>query len=198
MKIFRKLEYGAAAVVLACAAFLLVGNPAASTVASVGNELAAAAPVSEIEGYRNWTKANSEPVQMAPVVAKLCFIQKAPSGVEIYGDSNPHQEKFITVYVNDAGRRAMLSQKRPKFPVGSVIVKEKLPAIDSQSPELLTVMIKQRKGFNPAGGDWEYMVLDGTGTKIEGRGRLENCQACHLANQKTDYVFRSYLDREVE
>ncbi len=122
----------------------------------------------------------------------------SPSGVDIYGKRNPHQDKFITVYVNDAGRRAMLSQKKPKFPVGSVIVKEKLPAVDSQSPELLTVMIKQRKGFNPAGGDWEYMVLDGTGTKIEGRGRLENCQACHLANQKTDYVFRSYLDREVE
>jgi len=38
-------------------------------------------------------------------------------------------------------------------------------------------------------------VVDGTGAKIEGRGDLQNCQACHFANKETDYVFRTYFVR---
>lgn len=200
-KDFRKLKTALAAGVLACAlALFLVNHLAAGALVPVradGKSPAGGEPVKEVAGYKSWTKANAEPVLMAPQVAQLCIIWRAPDGEEIYGKRNPHYKKFITVYVNDAGREAMLGQKEPKFPAGSVIVKEKLSARDSQSPELLTVMIKQQKGFNPANGDWEYMVVDGTGTKIEGRGRLENCQACHLANQDTDYVFRTYLSGEV-
>jgi hypothetical protein len=151
----------------------------------------------EIEGYRNWTKVNPGPRLMPRPVATACSIWLSNNGIQIDGQGNPHRDKFLTVYVNDIGRRAMLSQKKPNFPEGSVIVKEKLAAKDSQMPELLTVMIKQKQGFNPASGDWEYMVLDGTGTKIEGRGNLQNCQSCHLANQKTDYIFRTYLPDEV-
>ncbi|HYG80569.1 MAG TPA: cytochrome P460 family protein [Pyrinomonadaceae bacterium] len=190
-----------AASCVAGALVLLIGRLTTSAVAPATahkNSPAAARPADEVAGYKNWAKVNAEPVLMAPKVAILCVRMMSPSGVDVNGPRNPHTDKFITVYVNDTGRRAMLNQKRPKFPVGSVIVKEKLPAKDSQSPELLTVMVKQRKGFNPKNGDWEYMVVDGTGTKIEERGRLENCQGCHLATPETDYVFRSYLSAEVE
>ena len=198
-KNFRKLKIAVAAGALACALALLVNQLAANALVPARADEkshAGGEPVKEIAGYKGWTKANAEPVLMAPMVAQLCVFLRAPNGAAIYGKHNPHHEKYITVYVNEVGQKAMLSQKKPKFPAGSVIVKEKLSAKDSQSPELLTVMIKQEKGFNPANGDWEYMVVDGTGTKIEGRGRLENCQSCHLANQKTDYVFRSYLSNE--
>lgn len=90
----------------------------------------------------------------------------------------------------------MLEQYTPAFPQGSVIVKERLSDQKSETPELMTVMIKQKKGFDPAGGDWEYMVTDGTGTRIEGRGKLANCQVCHIARPENDYIFRSYLDPE--
>ncbi len=153
--------------------------------------------VKEIEGYRNWTKVNPVPQLMPRPVAAACTIWLSNNGIRIDGQGNPHRDKFLTVYVNDIGRRAMLSQKKPDFPEGSVIVKEKLAAKDSQTPELLTVMIKQKQGFNPASGDWEYMVVDGTGAKVEGRGNLQNCQSCHLANKKTDYIFRTYLPYEV-
>ena len=149
--------------------------------------------VAEIEGYKSWTKVNSTPQLMPERVAISCSLWLSPKRVVVDGETNPHRDKYFTVYVNDIGRRAMLEQKNPKFPEGSVIVKEKLPDETSQTPELLTVMIKQKKGFNPESGDWEYMVVDGTGTKIEGRGNLQNCQACHFANEKTDYIFRTYL-----
>ncbi len=90
----------------------------------------------------------------------------------------------------------MMNEKIPKFPEGSVIVKEKSLSENSSSLELLTVMIKQKKGFNATTGDWEYMVVNGAGTKVEGRGNLENCQSCHILNKQTDYVFRSYLPEE--
>ena len=59
-------------------------------------------------------------------------------------------------------------------------------------------MIKREPGFNPKSGDWEYLVFDGSGSKVEARGKLENCQACHAAKSETDYVFRSYLPHDVQ
>lgn len=189
------------AVGLVCALAFLINHLATGVPTSARdneNNPVARTQVKEIEGYKNWTKVNSTPQLMPKRVATDCTLWTAGKGVIINGEGNPHRDKYFTVYVNEVGRRAMLGQKKPKFPEGSVIVKEKLPAQDSQTPELLTVMIKQKQGFNPASGDWEYMVVDGTGTKMEGRGNLQNCQSCHVGYQKNDYVFRTYLPYEVE
>jgi hypothetical protein len=148
-----------------------------------------------IAGYRQWTRVNPVPVvqasrisfQCAPVTAQQTQMESA----------NPHTNKFITVYVNDIGRRAMMVEKVPHFPVGSVIVKEKLPAKDSFEPELLTVMRKREAGYDPEKGDWEYMAVDGSGKTVQARGKLEKCQACHLLEKATDYVSRNYLPTEV-
>ena len=153
---------------------------------------AAGEPVKEIAGYRSWTKVNREPELMLSATAALC----APVRPPVANGTDPHSDKYITVYVNEIGRQAMLEQLRPKFPEGSVIVKEKLSDKTSQTPELMTVMIKRGKGFNPASGDWEYMVVDGSGTKVLAQGKLENCEACHSGKPGTDYVFRSYLSNE--
>jgi hypothetical protein len=151
-------------------------------------------PVKEITGYRGWTKVNTEPQLMPDQTALLC----APATQALStAAQNPHRNKYITVYVNELGRKAMLEQKSPAFPEGSVIVKEKLPEKSSQTPELMTVMIKRGKGFNPTSGDWEYMVVDGPGTKVLSRGKLDNCQSCHIGRPGTDYVFRTYLPGEV-
>ena len=108
-------------------------------------------------------------------------------------EGNPHRDKFVTVYVNDAGRSAMMEKKRPRFPEGTLIVKEKLLARDASEPELLTVMLKHARGYDPEGGDWEYLVLDGRGQQVRARGKLETCRACHQAYPDTDFVARSYL-----
>jgi hypothetical protein len=153
--------------------------------------------VKAIAGYRNWTRVNRQPQVMQQKTAILCGIWRAPSGAKVYGETNPHHRKYITVYVNEPGRKAMIEQLNPKFPEGSVIVKEKLSEPSSQTPELLTVMIKREKGFNPDSGDWEYAVFDGTGTKLESRGKLGNCQGCHVTLPNSDYIFRTYLPDDV-
>jgi hypothetical protein len=165
-----------------------LARSAAQPVPRVGDQ------VKEIAGYRSWSKVNNEPQLMPRITATLC----APvTDTRADDPQNPHRNKYVTVYVNDIGRQAMLEQVKPRFPTGSVIVKEKLPDKASQAPELLTVIIKRGKGFNPTSGDWEYMVVDGTGTNVSAQGKLENCQSCHIARPGTDYVFRTYLPDEV-
>jgi hypothetical protein len=200
VKSFEKCKTAIVTICLVVALAFLVNHLAISATTFVHdnkNNLPAVNQVKEIEGYKDWTKVNSVPQLMPKAVATACALWLSPGHVVINGESNPHRDRYFTVYVNSVGRSAMLNQKNPKFPEGAVIVKEKLSARDSQTPELLTVMIKQKKGFNPASGDWEYMVVDGTGTKVGGRGNMQNCQSCHLANQKTDYIFRTYLSNEV-
>ena len=155
------------------------------------------ASAKEIAGYRNWTRVNPQPVLMAAASAFSCQapIQPIPHPP---GVNNPHADKFITVYVNDLGKKAMMEMRKPDFPKGSVIVKEKLMTQSGIEPELLTVMIKREKGFNPETGDWEYMVTDWTGTTVQARGKLENCQACHSARPESDYIFRTYLPYAVK
>jgi hypothetical protein len=169
---------------------LLVGIAAlATSIASI--RPATGNSVKEIAGYRDWFKVNRTPEVMQARTAQDCA---APTALNpAYGPTNPHHNKYITVYVNEVGRTAMMEQENPSFPEGSVIVKEKLPDKSSQTPELLTVMIKRAKGFNNENGDWEFMVTDGSGTKVEAQGKLEKCQACHQAKGQKDFVFRTYL-----
>lgn len=58
---------------------------------------------------------------------------------------------------------------------------------------MLTVMHKREKGYDPAGGDWEFLVLDGAGKQVEAQGRLKTCLSCHAQWKATDYVSRAYL-----
>ena len=149
-----------------------------------------------VAGYRGWTRVNPEPAVFHSRIAIQCF-SPSPEQRRLEYEKNPHRDKFVTVYVNDAGRRAMLEEKSPRFPVGSLVVKEKLPARDSSEPELLTAMYKREAGYDPEGGDWEYMVLDGRGREVQARGKLESCRACHQAAADTDFVSRAYLPSDL-
>lgn len=73
-----------------------------------------------------------------------------------------------------------------------MIVREKLET-EAGSPELLTAMIKRKKGFNPAANDWEFLVVSGDATKITKREKTGACQSCHQSVSAKDFVFDSYL-----
>ncbi len=148
----------------------------------------------EVAGYKDWTKVNEKPEYMAPRVSAMCAM---PTQAQIDDESkNPHINKFINVYVNAIGKDEMLTKKNPQFPVGTVVVKEKLAAPESETPELLTVMIKREKGFNPEVGDWEFMTLNGAATEVTAKGKLESCGSCHLGYKQNDFITRTYLPEE--
>jgi hypothetical protein len=139
-----------------------------------------------IVGYRNWHKVNSQPFLMSPAASALC-ISVAPQLAQ-----GPHESKYISVYVNSKGKDAMLQKISPKFPEGSVIVKEKLPKFKSSKVELLTVMVKRNHGFDVRHGDWEYFTANGEGAETS-QENVAKCQSCHESKKSTDYVFRSYV-----
>ena len=140
--------------------------------------------------YRQWTLVNPTPQLMEPASAISC--------VAVTTDRNPHFNKYVSVFVNSVGREAMMTQLNPRFPVGSMIVKEKLDKADSTTPELLTAMIKREPGYNPEAGDWEFLTLDGAASKIVERGKLGRCSGCHKPYQSSDFVTRTYLPETVK
>lgn len=74
------------------------------------------------------------------------------------------------------------------FPEGSVFVRAKLRT-EGGTPELLAAMIKRKKGFNPAGNDWEFLTTNGSATKIKKREKTGACQRCHGSARIKDFVF---------
>ena len=99
-----------------------------------------------------------------------------------------HDSTFGVVYANDLAREALSNDGRTKFPVGSIIVREKLARADATQPELVAVMIKRAPGFNPAGGDWEFITADGTLTKVRERQKKGSCLNCHSSQADRDFV----------
>jgi hypothetical protein len=93
------------------------------------------------------------------------------------------------VYVNELAAQVIAAGKSGKFPVGSIIVREKLAKADEKGPELVVVMIKREPGFNPAGGDWLFLTADGTLAKIRERQKKGSCLACHKSERDNDFVF---------
>lgn len=60
---------------------------------------------------------------------------------------------------------------------------------NSAKPQVLSVMIKREKGFNPEGGDWSFLVIDGAATKVKQRKKKGQCLECHQGASARDFVF---------
>lgn len=129
-------------------------------------------------------------MNVAPKPAKFPVQVKTPGHEDIYG----------SVYVNPIGHPMFISERPTEFPEGSVIVREKISGKQPLTPELVTpellvVMVKRGKSFNPASNDWEYLVMDGAGSSVMSRGKLDSCNACHSQKKETDFVFRHSLPK---
>ena len=162
---------------------------AAAAVAPRGS--AGGRAVKMFSDHRKWTRVNPQRVQMDAYTAALC---RAPMPAETgVGSFGPHAGKYISVYVNDVGVKAMTYERGTEFPLGSIIIKEKFAKREGEAVELMTAMVKREPGFNPESGDWEYFALNGAGTEIQARGKLETCMACHVPRKEWDYTFRTYL-----
>ena len=111
----------------------------------------------------------------------------------------------VNYFVNPTGREAIEAKSFP-VPVGTIIVKEKmshaafrLPAESSPGDstprlrlEALAAMIKREPGYDPGGGDWEYVYVPEPGGQVT-RGTIANCKNCHARKQSTDFLYLSYL-----
>lgn len=100
-----------------------------------------------------------------------------------------HTSTFGVAYANDIARGSM--RKEPaRFPTGSILVRERLLTPTAASPDVLVVMVKREKGFNPKASDWEFLTVSGDLKRIEKREKEGKCQQCHASEAKNDFVFR--------
>ena len=106
--------------------------------------------------------------------------------------NNVHQTVFGAVYLNDIALSTLPESRPLNYPEGAVIVREKLKT-EAGSPELLTAMIKRKKGFNPEANDWEFLLVSGDATKIKKREKVGDCLSCHESVIGKDFVFDNYL-----
>lgn len=170
-----------------CSTLVLAAIVLASLCASAAKKPAAAIP-KELSAYTSWKRVNPKPLRLPDPTALLC---RLPDPSEI----NPHRQYWFTVYVNPKGDKAMQKPKSPVFPVGTMVVKEKLREKTSTEPELRTVMIKRERGFDKKAGDWEYLVIDDQGEVTRGKKETGHCRSCHEGAKSNDYVFRTYLPK---
>lgn len=123
------------------------------------------------------------PISLPALYSQLC------GGFDSVAN-NPHRGSFIHVYMTPQPQSAV----SPPYPVGTFVIKEKLPSKSSNQPELFTGMLKREKGFNPEAGDWEFMVIDGPAKSITTRGKISSCLDCHSRHQRTDYLTESWKE----
>lgn len=126
------------------------------------------------------------PVYMDSAVAALCADAQMVLAVEA-----PHEGRYIRVYISPNAKQTLLDGKGT-YPVGTLIVKEKCRDKEFQHTELFTAMLKREVGYNPAAGDWEFLVLDRE-ARLSANGKIDSCMECHQRFQQTDYVSRVYL-----
>ena len=112
--------------------------------------------------------------------------RSAPPKFGEEGDGH-NTSTYGVVYANELARAALAGDL--KFPAGSIIVREKLSKPDDVTPQLLAVMVKRAAGFNPKGGDWEFLTVDGALTKVTGRQKTGSCLDCHASQRERDFVF---------
>lgn len=147
-----------------------------------------------LEGF---SKVNDEPQFMAPPVAQACA---QASGPGMGAGSDPHIGKYINVFVNAKGIQEMTQKKKPAFPAGTMILKEKMGSFRDSSnvapAELFTIMIKREKGYNPSCGDWEFATVDVKSAEVK-RGKITSCMGCHVNYTRSDFISsRKYLDKK--
>jgi hypothetical protein len=105
-----------------------------------------------------------------------------------------HNDNLVAVYLNATAHDAL--QTSASYPPGSVVVKEHDPLYPEPDEEMIAflgVMSKREPGFDPLGGDWEYLVYISNQAVPVDRGPIEKCRSCHSKVSDTDYVFLPYL-----
>jgi len=94
------------------------------------------------------------------------------------------------VFVNEAaGAYPALGPRRELAP-GATLVERHLER-GSEKIAVYFAMVKRPAGYDPDGGDWEYLVVAADG-QVEERGRLPLCARCH-ADAPHDHLFGGAL-----
>lgn len=131
-----------------------------------------------IAEYETWTRLNEEPYNVSAGLWALCTL---PSQEQEAYLASPHAEFYINIYVNELGLPFMEDDTGRNFPVGTIIIKEKVATLDDEARNELGIMVKEASG-------WEYSYWD-DGTLYQDPNDVAHCLECHSAEAGGDSVF---------
>lgn len=149
--------------------------------------------------YVDLTLVTKEPVLVDPQLASLCVSIRPQFVEDAIKRNGPHAHTSVRIFMNGVAADA-LRDEAAKYPVGSVIVKEKqglnydlvnddgeLKRSAAKTANGVGGMVKRPVGYDPEHGDWEYFYFEDS-AKIE-HGKIASCVECHRGASATDYVF---------
>lgn len=153
------------------------------------------------EGASAWIERGSSPIAElgASAVAPAAPAPAGPSAWELAGQlasftpatGRARSQHFTgemeaEVRINAAAAPYPALGPARVLPPGAAVVELHYPAGTSE-PVTLLAMVKRAAGYDPDGGDWEYLVLTPQGTSTH-RGALPLCKRCH-ADAPHDRLF---------
>ena len=133
--------------------------------------------------YQSFDRLTAEPVHVSAWLSAMCA--PAWGGLEQEVErAGPHADALVHLYSRGVEESIFASPER-QFPVGTIVVKEKLAADLTASG--VGGMQKMEPGYDPEGGDWLYFYSSQDGGFTS--GRLESCRSCHLRAKESDFVY---------
>ena len=130
------------------------------------------------------TPAVSSAEPWAPLASASSFVAVDDRQMPSSGHNPPYWSGMVRV---NATLREPYQRLAPgqTVPEGSIALESHLDL--NGATQSLYAMEKRAPGFDPGGGDWDYVVLSPTG-QVESRGALSFCSRCH-AEAPHDHLF---------
>jgi hypothetical protein len=134
--------------------------------------------------YPSLTRLTKETrIEMAPQVSALCVRPV----MDTFVGPGPHAKAAIRLYAND---RAIEAVGRwtggSRFPIGTLLVKEKFETTTDSAPSGITVMEKVADQGKVE--DWLFYAIRLPKVSIVRERAKVSCEECHADNRLTDFV----------
>lgn len=131
------------------------------------------------DGYRDWYQVTKDKPNTGDPTG---FLSGKHKGTKAYRE----------IYINKVGEATHKQSGNPKYPAGTVIVKESYGSKakwESKGGPQLTIMVKLKEGESPETSDWGY-VMGGTGKVSTGTSKWAKfCNKCHIYGAANDNTF---------
>lgn len=128
--------------------------------------------------YRNLTRLTTAKIDIAETVRTMCLDPKIIHG--------PHIEPGIHLYASSSAIAVRKTSTTPRYPVGTLLVKEKFDTKEAATPTLITVMEKTANRGRV--DDWRFTMIRLADRSIVRETARMSCAECHARYTGTDFV----------
>lgn len=148
-----------------------------------------------LRGYaQSMHKMTEQPHSVGGEFTTRCSL--SPAATALMDHTGPHSGHAINVFMNDVAQRHFAAKPYGEYPVGSIIVKEKLTISPSTAvkPSIVAFagLIKHPPGYNQATDNWEFFYAGFDGKLQRGtKDMLASCADCHK-RAMGDFIFADF------